>query len=231
MSPMTRWLLFAAALLLIVIPPSPDFLKSTMAIGFAPSERESVLLDAVAVLVGGLIVLLFFWHRFNEWPPGGETAGDTEFLEVPPSHCTTWGRYQVYHVFYIGIAIAIYLLLVRFPFLVEFVTGLLYPTSDARAFAEPGQKAVVDIQMSTTTAAGYAAAFMIGVWTSLPVLGERRLRAYCHGSAAVPREARNRIKRFHSGRSVFSPEDDAVERLMRSDVGEFLSEHSFQPDS
>jgi hypothetical protein len=224
----TRWALLTAAILLLFVPPSADFLESTVEFGFDPQPGEDVLLNTAAIAVGGLIVLFFFWSRFNEWPSEITTADVTDFLEAPPSYCTTWGRYQIYHIFYVGVASVIYLLIVRFPFLVEFLTNILHQSSDELVFAEPGSSPTFDITMSTTAAAGYAAAFMIGVWTSLPVLGERKLRTYCHESAAVPREARSRISQFHSGRSAFVPDKAALERLMRSDAGEFLSERPFR---
>ncbi len=218
----------------------PDFI-GTQAVGYQPSGdtgTDDVL--GLTLIVGEIIVFVFYWFKFNEW--AGEGEAPAGFRPRPVRHFTTWLRFLGWNCTYGLLMAAAYTVIVFFPDLIYEVAGsFLRASNELQApvvglaetqslvdlFFDESRFAAADVS-TPADLAPYAVVLVTVLWAGTRPFSdfERRFRLQLQERAAVPTQARDLIESFSSNDSSFSAEKE-VARLAIEQSGRTLGTQDF----
>lgn len=232
------------AFLLVKCAGNPGILSDQLVVGnplLTDDGGGKGLLDLTPAL-GGLIVCVFYWFKFNEW--AGEGNAPAGFHPRPARHFTTGLRYLGWNSFYGLLMVTSYLVIVFFP---EFVIRMVNAWASASAHFNaplPGVKEGGDLfnsiplggepgthqPPSPIDMVPYAVMLTTVVWSGMRPFSafERRFRLQLQEHAAIPTEARQLVETFDKDDKTFHPEEETKIELVDHLGGRTLDLEDFE---
>jgi len=229
--------------LLVKFSQQPELLQKPVIIGYSPVGQDGAVgLLGLTTLIGGLIVFLFYWFKFNEWAGSGEAPSG--FRPRPARHFTTWIRFLGWNSFYALLMVICYSVIVFFP---EFVFRLVDSFVGAAGMTNTPLPGMEDMRSlfqeflyqgrSTTSAtppqpdeiAPFAVMLTTVVWAGMRPFAEfeKRFRHRLQENAAIPTQAKELIKTFAKVGN-FVPEEAIVNNVVEGLRGNQLQAEDFE---
>ena len=231
-----------AAFLIVKLAGNPEMLaKHTVVGNQLLSETGSGRLFDFTMIIGEIIVFLFYWFKFNEWAGAG--AAPKGFRPRPVRHFTTWLRFLGWNSFYGLLMVGVYSVIIYFPDLIFRVLDYFVSASNALKSPIPslssahklfgliplsGEMKVYD-PGRTASLVPYAVMLTTVVWAGMRPFSEfeRRFRLRLQERAAIPTEARNLIGTFENEMCSFVPADKNIKRFLEEQEGRHFQRDDF----
>lgn len=215
-----------AAILLVELAGSPKLVT----VGHHGSVNDMDVLGWI--ILGGVIVFVFYWIKFNEWAGDGQSPPG--FRPRPVRHFTTWIRYLGWNTLYGLIMAAAYGAIVFFPNVI-----LRFAESFANISEIINLEKILDLlKLDAANLSGTAqlvpSAVMLttAVWAGMPPFSrfEKRIRLRWQENAAIPSQARQLVEAFEEdvdGANNFAPDPKIVKEVVERLDGKHLAASDF----
>ena len=188
-------------------------------------------------IIGALVVFIYYWIKFSEWPgPGTPPAG---FQYRSTRHSTTWIRYTCWGVTYSLFMVAAYFTIIVFPqVLVNLVQNFsafggggdfekLFNTFIENTTRGGNALSSSSINLTTNEMVPYAVIAATLLWAGAFSDFDLGFRRTIQQHALIPAEAQRLVDKLEQESETFSADIEVVEKILKERPETLIEDEDF----